>query len=563
MGLKTLLVSFAGYPYTPSSFMLDNGMAMLAASLIDKGHSCIIQDFGSVDCMERLSPGKYGPELADLSKKILDDIHDDALDQKDVSRLQDLEKRISQIQEAATHDLAKNIASYVKAQGIDLVGFKLWNGDGFSGSITLAEEIRYQSPSTMIVGGGPQVDYFVENILDMTDVFDILVFGEGEHTLPMIAEHMQDGRPLETIPNLIYRDGLGKDSPVKKTWIAFIDDLDLLPTAIYDPDIYLAMQGDNKIKVITLDESRGCFYGKCNFCIQPFKSGDKLRKRSPEKIVDDMEQFIDRHGISAFRYAGSATPPSLSKAIAEEIIRRKLDLEYTMFCVAAGYSESTFRTLKESGLYAVFFGGESGSTIQLKQSINKPSNPAQMLRSILAAKSAGIYTIVSFIFPTPGETPETEQETLDFIASTRPDAVPVTPPGVLPHTPWGARPGDFNIALDDDYIDKSMQMKIRLLFPAILWKPFPYTIDGLTSPQFCEMSARFSQKVQAMGITTFISDELLLLSKYAGLAPDEYRNLTQSYIQRGDAASMRDLVRRSNENVFNRLQSTTSGGTPR
>jgi radical SAM superfamily enzyme YgiQ (UPF0313 family) len=226
-----------------------------------------------------------------------------------------------------------------------------------------------------------------------------------------------------------------------------------------------------------------------------------------------------------------------------------------MFCIAAGYDVEAFRLLKESGLYAVFFGGESGSARQLKDSINKPTGPEQLKRSIVAAKEAGVFTIASFIFPTPGETEETMQETLRFIEDTMPDSVPVTPPGVLPHTPWAEHPERFGIVLADDYLQGMMNLKIKLLFPAILWRPFPYTINGMASSEFGAYSARFSQEVEKLGVITFISDELKLLAKYAGMDAREYRDRTQGYIVKGDHSAMRDVVRRTNENVFARLPS--------
>ena len=53
---KGLLVSYAGYPYTPSSLMPDNGLASLAGSLIQAGHEVKILDYGTLDTVRRLIP---------------------------------------------------------------------------------------------------------------------------------------------------------------------------------------------------------------------------------------------------------------------------------------------------------------------------------------------------------------------------------------------------------------------------------------------------------------------------------------------------------------------------
>ena len=41
---RGLLVSYAGYPYTPSSLMPDNGLANLAGALLEAGHDVSIVD---------------------------------------------------------------------------------------------------------------------------------------------------------------------------------------------------------------------------------------------------------------------------------------------------------------------------------------------------------------------------------------------------------------------------------------------------------------------------------------------------------------------------------------
>jgi hypothetical protein len=80
----------------------------------------------------------------------------------------------------------------------------------------------------------------------------------------------------------------------------------------------------------------------------------------------------------------------------------------------------------------------------------------------------------------------------------------------------------------------------------------------MTSSELGARSARFSQEVEKLGVTTFISDELKLLAKYAGMDAREYRDRTQGYIMKGDHSAMRDVVRDTNGRIFSRLQGTAS-----
>ena len=55
---RVLLISFAGYPYSPSSLMPDNGLASLAGCLIDAGHHVRILSYSTVSAVEPLFPKK-------------------------------------------------------------------------------------------------------------------------------------------------------------------------------------------------------------------------------------------------------------------------------------------------------------------------------------------------------------------------------------------------------------------------------------------------------------------------------------------------------------------------
>ena len=52
-----------------------------------------------------------------------------------------------------------------------------------------------------------------------------------------------------------------------------------------DASAYPSMEGDAKLRIITLDESRGCPY-HCHFCIQPAIIGHKVRLRAATSVVD-------------------------------------------------------------------------------------------------------------------------------------------------------------------------------------------------------------------------------------------------------------------------------------
>ncbi|MDD5066019.1 MAG: cobalamin-dependent protein, partial [bacterium] len=273
--VKCVLISYAGYPYTLSSLLPDNGLANLAGALIRAGHKARILDYGTVSTIKRLIPQNHTEELNRLFKQYGNRIYKEGLVESNR-----LNENLQEYQEGQAREIGKEIARFIQTEKADFAGIKLWNGDGFTGSIMIAEEIKKLLPGFPVVAGGPHVDMYNKYIWERTDAFDLLAQGEGEETIVRLADHYDGRTSLAGIPNLIYRKG-DEVITAEKKWI---EDLNTLPFPVYDKDVYLAMKGDEKIKIVVLDESRGC-PNTCFFCMQPMKSGNRIRIKKAERII--------------------------------------------------------------------------------------------------------------------------------------------------------------------------------------------------------------------------------------------------------------------------------------
>ncbi len=549
MATRSLLITYAGYPYTPSSLMPDNGYASLAGELLRQGHETLILDYGTVDIIRRLMPESFSQKTIPFIHPLLEKIgKGESPSSDDIKNLRTLDCELSEIHDRNVLRIAEELSAIVEKEKPDFVGFKLWNGDGFSGSITIAETLRKRFPSLKIFAGGPHIDIFKELIFQKTSAFDALSFGEGEETILELAEHAEGKRPLSSVHNILYPEN-GK---IVETDIRRVDNLDSLAFPVYDEEIYPTMAGNRKLKIIVLDESRGCPCC-CHFCIQPVKSGTKVRMKSPKRVVEEMRRIVRDNGIRLFRYAGSATPPELSRGIAEEILEIALDVEYTSFGNMLGAKPEHYEILKKSGCYSIFFGVESGSTKILKGSFGKPRDPVRMSEVLKAAKAAGIYTVASVIYPAPFEDEKTTEETLEFLLDAKPDSVPVQFPAVYPQTPWAETPGNYGFKFTSEkWQEKLLSYKIKLLFPPVFWEPLPYTVDGKPFKQFALETFKLISVLEKNGILTAISDDQALMAKYAGFQgrEKEFRELARQWFMAGDTESISTIVEGINRNQF-------------
>ena len=534
---NALFVSYAGYPFTPSSLCPDNGLANLAAVLQEHGWNVQILDFGTVEMMQRLYPSELaaeiGPALAELTQA--QGSPSPAL----IGKLAELNARLDahQAQEAAA--VASEVADRVADVEPAFVGFKLWNGDGFSGSVTIAEELRRRFPKLTMYAGGPHASWMGRIIYERTDAFAGIVVGEGEDKILALAEAARKGTAVDTIPGVV----TSAQSDAKATNAVNLDEI---PPASYDPETYPAMVGDQKLKLIVLDDSRGCPYG-CAFCTHPVESGRRLRTRSARRIVDDMERIIAQTGTRSFRFAGSSTPGSIMADVAQEILRRGLEVQYSSFAHFASSTPQHFELMRRSGLVSMFFGLETGSEHLLERAAGKPIKFADLRSTVLAAQNAGIVVVVSMIVPMPFETEETMAESVRVLEEIRPDSVPVQFPGLLPGTPWFERAEEYGFEVDRlQYLRENLDYKIKLLFPPAFWAPLPYRLNGMDFHQFTALTARFAAQLEQRGILTGVPDDNVLMAHRANMGLRQFRDAARLWCATGNVPAMAQFVRTFN-----------------
>ena len=548
MATRSLLISYAGYPFTPSSLMPDNGLANLAGSLLAAGHRTRIIDYGTVDMVEKLYPADLSLKAQKIYRRLISEDGSRATATiKDVAALKYLDYRLKKCRGRAVREIASDIIGKIEEVQPDFIGFKLWNGDGFSGSVKIAELIKRSCPGLKIVAGGPQVDIYGSHIYSVTGVFDALVYAEGEEVLPLFAAYCAGRREVSEIPNLIFKEG----QRIRKNPVRWIQDLDRLPFPVYSPEIYPAMSGDRKLKIIVLDESRGC-PNHCAFCIQPIKSGGTLRLKSPERVIKEMKNSIRDFGLTSFRYAGSSTPLRHAVRIADRIIEEGLEVTYSSFGHVGEASDAAFKTLKKSGCHSIFFGIESGSEEILRRGFGKKIDPAMIRETMLSCRRAGIFTVGSMIFPGPFETEWSERESFELLRDIKPDSVPIQFPGIYPRTAWRRNPEKYNLRITaKNYELETMNYKIKLLFPPRYWAPLPYRVNNMKFRQFARKTADFGNKLEAVGILTHISDDQALMALHAGYRGREriFRDRLRFIFASGDVKNIQNLVSKINGSI--------------
>lgn len=197
----------------------------------------------------------------------------------------------------------------------------------------------------------------------------------------------------------------------RRPLIADLDDLPLPRHDLLPLDKYRApLVGGPYAFVVT---SRGC-PGGCRFCIKHVSYGNSVRFRSPESVLDEIEQLVDLGVRDIHMYADLFT---LNRdhvmGICEGVLQRGLDVRWTCNSRVDFVDQEMLRTMGSAGCWMIAWGIESGDEGMLRR-MRKGTAPDQIERALRWSTEAGIMNWGYFIIGLPGETEQTIRRTIDF-----------------------------------------------------------------------------------------------------------------------------------------------------
>jgi hypothetical protein len=73
-----------------------------------------------------------------------------------------------------------------------------------------------------------------------------------------------------------------------------------------------------------LTVAHGCYWKKCSFFDVSLDYISRYETASTSLLVDRIEQIVSEIGQTGFHFVDEAAPPKLLKALAQEIIRRRV-----------------------------------------------------------------------------------------------------------------------------------------------------------------------------------------------------------------------------------------------
>ena len=288
-----------------------------------------------------------------------------------------------------------------------------------------ASEIRNDRsvPRPYIVAGGPYPIAMQEKCLEDTADIDAIITGEGEITMVEMMDRLSQGKSLEGVDGVIFRN---EETVTINPPRPLITDMDSLPfparELLGNAKNYIPPPATYKRKpVAVIMTARGC-NRRCIFCFQIDKERKHgVRFRSVENVMEEIEQCL-KQGYREIKFIDDTLAADYDRAmqIAKEIKRRKLDFTWFASACVHQVDQPLLQAFKEAGCWAILFGAESGVQKNLN-TIKKGITLEQIRKAVKAGKSAGITVYTPFLFGLPGETFEEGLKTIEFACELNPD----------------------------------------------------------------------------------------------------------------------------------------------
>jgi hypothetical protein len=336
-----------------------------------------------------------------------------------------------------------------------------------------AQWVNQNYPNIKIAMGGGFPNTELRSLSDarVFEFFDYITLDDGELPVELLCDFVLnppifEGWPKDGVAKrtfllengeVVYKNNSTR-SDYKQSEVGTPDYSDLLLdkyiSVIEIVNPMHRMWSDGRWNKLTM--AHGCYWGKCTFCDISLDYIKLYEPIAANLLCDRMEEMIAQTGQNGFHYVDEAAPPALMRALALEILRRKLSVTWwTNIRFEKSFSADLCLLLKASGCIAVSGGLEVASDRLLKL-IDKGVTVEQVAKVTRNFTEAGImvHSYLMYGYPT-----QTIQETVDSLEMVRQMfEVGILQSGfwhqfaMTTHSPVGMNPEKFGVVKETEVL---------------------------------------------------------------------------------------------------------------
>jgi hypothetical protein len=329
-------------------------------------------------------------------------------------------------------------------------------------ALRMGQAIKVAHPDVKIALGGGYVNTELRELKEprVFDFVDFVTLDSGERPLLALIEHLGGQRGPKRLVRTFVRNSMGlvqyvnlaePDVPFNEvgtpTWDGLPLDRYLSLLDMLNPMHRLWSDGRwNKLTV-----AHGCYWKKCSFCDVSLDYIGRYETATASMLADRIQAIVEETGQTGFHFVDEAAPPKALKALAQELIRRDLQISWWgNIRFEKTFTPELAELLAQSGCIAMSGGLEVASD-RLLTLMKKGVSVEQVARVTKGFSDAGIlvHAYLMYGFPT-----QTVQDTVDALEYVR----QLFEHGCIQsgffhrfsctvHSPVGKNPADYGVEL--------------------------------------------------------------------------------------------------------------------
>ena len=291
----------------------------------------------------------------------------------------------------------------------------------------IAQTIKAHHPEVRIVLGGGFVNTELRELAEprVFDFVDYVTLDAGERPLLSLLDHLLGKRSQQRLVRTFLRDVstnevryinmIEPEVPFEDvgtpTWdgLPLSDYLSLLD--MLNPMHRLWSDGRwNKLTV-----AHGCYWKKCSFCDVSLDYIGRYETASAAVLADRIETIVRETGQTGFHFVDEAAPPKALKALAQELIKRNLNISWWgNIRFEKTFTPELCQLLAQSGCIAVSGGLEVASD-RLLSLMKKGVSVDQVARVTRAFSDAGVLVHAYLMYGFPTQTVKDTVDALEYV----------------------------------------------------------------------------------------------------------------------------------------------------
>lgn len=372
------------------------------------------------------------------------------------------------------------IASFLKKHGynVELVDLRDLDEDKWTNRIPYAD-IYGITATTPEYPLAVKIAYKLED----RDPKSLIALGEGELSMLNLLKDFEKGISKKYYVNSLIEDLDSLPFPARH----------LLPfDSVFNTN--LCVKGNPATALIA---TRGCPYN-CSFCASKAMWGRRIRFRSPDNVISEIKEIIERYNVYYFRFQDDVI--TINKNWLFELCKKMkpLNIRWRANTRVDHSQKDVLEAIYKAGCYEIDYGIEDISEKVLTIN-NKLVKEEDIYTAIKNAKEVGLKIRLFFMIGLPGQDRDVSKNIFRFLEETRPDGADLSTFIPFPGCDIYTNPSKYNTKiLNTNFSDYVITLG---LYGGEAQKDFIYTHDTLTNEELKQKRLEILEYIKAQNLS--------------------------------------------------------------